>query len=332
VKFFFIIFLSLIICAIISCASKAPQRPPDTVTLQLKWVHQAQFAGFYVAQEKGYYSRENIQINFLEGGPDIDIVQPVISGVADFGILSPDDILLSRSLGQPLTAISAIYRRSAVVFLSMADSGIKRPQDFMGKKIASLGSGGSNEFQKQLLAMIKELNLDPRGMEYLPYDSNYQTFLNGQVDITPAYATGGLIRLRQMGLKLNLIWPSDYGIRFYSDTLCAADRLVSANPALVTRFLRASLQGWQDAVEDYRSAVNVTLKYARDADPQLQAAMMEAMLPLIHTGEDHLGWMKPVVWQEMYDILNDQGFFARPFAINEAYSLRFLDAVYGSQP
>jgi len=313
------------------CGPSQPKKTPDEVKLQLKWVHQAQFAGFYMAQEKGYYAKENIRVTFLEGGRDMDIAQRVVSGQADFGVLTPEFIFMKRSQGASLTAIAAIYRRSAVVFAAMADSGIVRPSDFIGKTVATGDPGGSQDFELQFYAMMKRLGLAASKVKVVPYDPAYAAFYNGKVEVTPCYSTGGLIRIRQKGLKLNLIWPSDYGIHFYSDTLSTTERLISEKPDLVTRFLRATLKGWQDAIEDYRQAVTVTLKHALIKDPELQTTMMEAMLPLVHTGEDRIGWMKAEVWQGMYQILLEQRLLTGPFDIDQAYTLRFLNEIYGGK-
>lgn len=314
------------------CGPSEPKKAPDEVKLQLKWLHQAQFAGFYMAQEMGYYAKENIKVTFLEGGQGIDIAQRVVSGQADFGVLSPEDILMKRSQGDLLTSLAAIYRRSAVVYISMADSGIIRPADFMGKKVAAAGTAGAiRDFEFQFYALMKKLGLDSKKLKIITYDPDYVAFYKGEVDVTAAFATGGLIKMRQKGLKVNLIWPSDYGIHFYSDTLATTDRMISEKPDLVTRFLRATMKGWQSAIEDYRQAVTVTLKYSQIKDPQLQTAMMEAMLPLVHTGEDQIGWMKAEVWHGMYQILLEQRLLARPFDVNQAYSLRFLKEFYGGK-
>jgi NitT/TauT family transport system substrate-binding protein len=324
------LFLSCLL--LVGCGESQPPKTPDEVRLQLKWVHQAQFAGFYMAQEKGYYGEENIKVTFLEGGLNIDIAQRVVSGQADFGVLTPEFICMARSQGAPLTAIAAIYRHSAVAFVSMADSGIVRPSGFMGKTVATGDpSGSQNDFELQFHAMMKKLGLDVSQVKIVPYDPAYTAFYNGQVEVTPCYSTGGLIRLRQKGLKLNLIWPSDYGIHFYSDTLATTERLISERPDLVTRFLRASLKGWREAVEDYRQAVTVTLKYAQVSDPELQTAMMEAQLPLVHTGEDRIGWMKAEVWHGMYRMLLEQDLLAGPFDVDGAYTLQFLKEIYGGK-
>ena len=324
------IFLILLLAiSAIACKPQQAKRGLDEVTLQLKWLHQAQFAGFYMAQEKGHYAKENIKVNFLEGGQNIDIAQRVVSGQADFGVLTPEFIFPARSQGAPITAIAAIYRRSAVVFVALADSGIVRPSDFMGKTVATRDPGGSQkDFELQFYAMMKKLGLAPSKIKIVPFDPAYTGFYNGKVEVTPCYSTGGLIKMRQKGLKLNLIWPSDYGIRFYSDTLATTDRLISEKPDLVTRFLRATLKGWQDAIEDYRHAVTVTLKYAQIKDPEFQTGMMEGMLPLVHTGEDQVGWMKAEIWQGMYQILLEEKLLPRPFDVNQAYTQRFLKEIY----
>ena len=88
------------------------------------------------------------------------------------------------------------------------------------------------------------------------------------------------------------------------------------------------MRGWREAVEDYRQAVTVTLKYAQVPDPELQTAMMEAMLPLVHTGEDRIGWMKPEVWQGMYGYVLEQGLLTGPFDVKRAYTLQFLKEIY----
>ncbi len=312
-----------------SCETSQPPKVPDAVTLQLKWVHQAQFAGFYMAQEKGYYAGENLSVTFLEGGPGIDLAKSILSGKAQIGIVAPENILIQRNQGKPLTAIASIYRRSAVVFVSLADSGIVRPSDFIGKTVATGDiSSAALDFELQLHALMKHLGIDISLVRITPYDSGYTAFYKGEIDVTPVYSTGGLIKMRQKGLKLNLIWPSDYGIHFYSDTLVATDSFIEQHPDLVIRFLRATLNGWQDAVEDYPKAVEVTMKYARISDPVLQTAMMDAMLPLVHTGEDVIGWMKPEIWQEMAELMAKQGLLTAPFDVNQAYTLRFLKEIH----
>ena len=322
----------IFMAALVACTPQEDGEPPDEITVQLKWVHQAQFAGFYVAREEGFCAAERLNVQFIEGGQTVDIAQSVITGAADFGVMSPEDILIKRSQGAPLTAIAAIYRRSAVVYVSMADSGIIRPFDFKDKTVAIKGTSGTvRDFEFQFYAMMKMLELDLSRITLVPYDSEYTGFYSGDVDVTGAYLTGGVTRMRQEGHRVNLILPSDYGVHFYSDTLVATEETISRKQELVTRFLRATLKGWREAIGDTRMAVADTLKYARDKDIELQTAMMDSLIPLVHTGEDRIGWMRASDWRRMHQVLFEQKIISKPVDIGKAYTTAFLEAIYGAK-
>jgi ABC-type nitrate/sulfonate/bicarbonate transport system substrate-binding protein len=101
----------------------------EGITLRLKWLNQAQFAGFYVAQEKGYYKSAGLDVNIQPGGPDFPAVQMVTGGNEQFGVTGADQILIARSKGVPVVALAVVYRRNAFVLFSLAKSGINGPAD-----------------------------------------------------------------------------------------------------------------------------------------------------------------------------------------------------------
>ena len=302
---------------------------PRHVAVQLKWAHQSQFAGFYMAEEKGYFAQEGLLVDLVPGGPQVDQMKALTEGRADFAVLAPENIIIKRSQGVEVKAIAAIYRRSAVVYASLPDSGIIRPRDFLGKTVAAVGKYGSIvDFEFQLKAMMKNLGLDMSQIKLVPYDAQYTGFCEGQVDVTAAYMTGGVMKMKKRGIHPNLIWPGDYRVRFYSDTLATTDQLAAQNPDLVTRFLRASLKGWRAVVDDPEKAVDTVMKYAQIKDRALQSNMLEAMLPLVHTGEDIIGWMKPRDWAHMHRILVDQKIIDAPLSsVDQIFTLQFLEAV-----
>jgi NitT/TauT family transport system substrate-binding protein len=315
-----------VLCA---CSRQEPPKPPDAVTVQLKWVHQAQFAGLYVAQEKGYFAEEGLKVGFLEGGQGIDSAQALITGQADFAVITPEDILIRRSQGADIVAIAAIYRRSAVVYLSVPGTGIVRPSDFAGKTAAVTGRDGAvRDLEFQFHALVKKQGIPLDTVRCLPYDPDYTAFIQGDVDITAAFLTAGVVKLRQNGYLPNIIWPGDYGIHFYSDTLATTETMIARHPDRVTGFLRAVLKGWREAIGDPESAVHLILKYARLPDPRLQTAMMDAQLPLVHTGSGPIGWMEPDIWQGMYQVLTEQGLIVAPVDVQRAYSMAFLKSIY----
>ena len=214
------------------------------------------------------------------------------------------------------------------MFVSLSDSGIERPADFLGRSVAV---AGVIDLELQFKAMLKKLGLDINQVKVVPHSYDLTRLREGKVDSMGLYSTGGLIRLRQAGYKVNLIWPGDYGVHLYGHTLITTDRMIAENPDLVTRFLRATLRGWREAIEDPEAAVAVTLKYAREKDSELQTRMMEASVPLIHTGEDRIGWMKAGVWERTHQLLLEQGLLAGPVDPDKVYTMAFLQRIYGGK-
>jgi NitT/TauT family transport system substrate-binding protein len=327
-NFFHRIGLLTVIFFLIGCQSPPNSPPTDQVTVQLKWVHQAQFAGFYVAQEAGYYAEENINVSFLEGGPGINILERVHAGEVDFGVSAPEQIMFEHYHGHPTRAIATTYRRNPFVLVTLSSSNIRHPKDLIGKTLAI----GNIDGALQVEAMLENLNLDSSQIDVLPYQFDLAPFYEGEIDVVPAFAAGSLILMQQERQDFNLIWPGDYGIHMYSDTIVANNEILSSNPDLVTRFLRATLRGHRKAVEDAETAVSASLKYTGDVDPNVQSQMVAASQPLIHTGEDQIGWMRPEIWTEMHALLLEQVFLPEPINVEDLYTLTFLEAVYGKTP
>ena len=316
----------LLVALLAACGPQEVEKPPDEVTVQLFWYHQAEFGGFYAADQQGYYADEGLEVTLLpRPGPDTDINAPLIDGTAEFGVNTGAGLVAARSRGLPITAIATIHRRYPLVFMTLAGSGITRPHDFPGHTVRTLAPGGSAvAFQ----ALISRLGLDPEGVQVIDVGYDLSPFFAGEVDIWPAYITNEVLTAREQGYEVNLILPDDYGVHLYGDTLVTTDQLIQENPDLVLRFLRATLQGWRWAVENPEEAGPLALKYDPGLDAAHQAAMMEASVPLVHTGEDHIGWMREEVWQGIYNILAEQGLLDETFDVEDMYTMEFLRKVY----
>jgi len=143
------------------------------------------------------------------------------------------------------------------------------------------------------------------------------------------YLNAMVLELERAGYKLNLIYPDDYGVHFYADTIFTTDDLVAKNSDLVTRFLRATLKGWTYAVENPTTIGPMVLKYQPAADAALEDAKMIASLPLVNTGEDFIGWMKPETWTGMEKTLREQGVLTKPVDVMQAYTMQFVKEIYG---
>jgi NitT/TauT family transport system substrate-binding protein len=328
------LFLAVVVLFLFACSPPEPEeKPQDEVRLQLKWLHQAQFAGYYLALEKGFYAAENLHVTFIEGGHDIDQCEQLINGKADIAVTAAETVFLRQTLGHSLVALAAIYQRSAVVFAAKKESAIRRPDDFIGKTIAvgNMDSGGFVEAHVQFQALLQKVGVSDAAITVVPYDIFYADFLADKVDVTPSYFTGGVIKLRNQGVDLRLIWPGDYGISFYSDTLVTSSQYLKNNGDTALRFLRATLKGWQYAIEHSEEAVDATMQYTKSKDRQMQLDMHEAQIPLVHTGVYPIGWMQKEVWQDMHDLLLRQGLLHQPVAdINAVFTVDLLKTIYPS--
>lgn len=308
------------------CGRQEAQKPLDKVTVQLLWTHQSQFAGLYAADQLGYYADEGLEVTLLpRQGPGFDPLIPVVEGGADFGIVYGVGMITARSKGLPVTAIATIYRIQPMVFMTKDSSNIKTPHEFPGHTMKTPASGGAFT---TFYAMMTRLGIDPESVKQMDFGFDLSPFLSGKVDIWPSYITNEVQTVRKKGYDVNLIFPDDYGVHLYGDVLYTTDKLVRNNPDLVLRFLRATLKGWRWAVENPREAGKLALKYNPDLDAEHQADSMQASVPLIHTGEDPIGWMRSEVWKGMYAMLTKQNILDKPVELNKVFTTSFLQKIY----
>lgn len=302
---------------------KNTQSPLIPVTVQLAWAHQAQFAGLYAADQKGYYAEEGLIVTFIQGGPGIDKISPVLDGSAQFSITSPDELILARASGKPVKAVATVFRRSPVIFISLKEKGITRPQDFVGKTIRA-----PSNILPTLRAMMAKVNVSPDQYSTIDIPSDVAMFKSGEVPIWGVFVNIFGVSVIQEGYEINIIYPDDYGIHFSSDTIFTTDKLISSDPDLVLRFLRASLKGWSFAVENPGDIPAIVQVFAPDSDLKIEHARMNTTLPLVNTGDDHIGWMKPETWAITEETLRKYDVLSEPVDIISVYTMHFLEEIY----
>jgi len=313
----------LLVSGTSACSSVSASSELEPVTVQLSWVHQAEFAGFYAAEQLGYFTEEGLDVSFVEGGQEVNSITPVVDGAAQFGIAQPADLILARASGIDVRSIAVIYRRSPIVFFALADSGITRPQDFVGKKIRSAVT-----VDETLRAMMTQVGVSPELYEVVYLPSDIDQFLSGEVPVWGGFINVFTLEVQRAGHEINILYPDDYGIHFYGDVLFTKQDLIENDPDLVLRFTRAALKGWTYAVENPDAVGEFVQKYNPDADPELETDRMIASIPIVNTGEDYIGWMKPEIWETMEKTLREQGVLADPLDVEQTYSMQFLQEIY----
>ena len=274
--------------------------PPRKVTLQLKWSHQFQFAGFYAAQARGFYAAEGIEVTFREASSKILPLEVVLRNEAEFGV-SDQEVFLAYQAGTPVVALGVVFQHTPSVIITLKGSGIHRPSDLVGRRVMFAGQQGLTEAQ----AMLRSEGLPVESFIRVPHTWNLDDLVQGKVDAVSAYITNEPYLYKQRGVELALIRPLEYGVDFYGDLLFTTRRFATDEPDLTERFRRASFRGWDYAMEHPAEIIELILKLPGVQSRGLTRAKLqdeaERMKDLLVPGLVDAGHMNPGRFQRMGD-------------------------------
>lgn len=237
----------------------------DKVTLQLKWVTQAQFAGYYVAKEKGFYEKAGLDVTINPGGPDIAPPQVIAGGGADVIIDWMPSALASREKGVPLVNIAQPFKRSGMMLTCRKETGIKSPADFPGKTLGVWFFGNEYPF----LAWMSKLGLattgGAKGVTVLKQGFNVDPILQKQADCVSTMTYNEYWQIIDGGLKaddLIVFKYEDEGVATLEDGLYVLEDKLK-DPKFVeamAKFVKASMEGWAWARENPEEAAKIVLE------------------------------------------------------------------------
>ncbi|MDT8405986.1 MAG: ABC transporter substrate-binding protein [Methylococcales bacterium] len=288
------------------CAS-GPAWALIDVTLQLRWAHQFQFAGYYAALQQGYYRDAGFSVTIVPGGPGRIPVHEVSAGRADFGVAN-SELLLHYLKGEPLLALAAIGQTSPSVLLTRKDHGIRSPQDFTGKRIMMVGGSEDIEF----LAMLLREGVAIDSLDIVPTSYRLEDLIEGRVDVFNAYLSNEPFQMQEQGVEPFVIKPIDYGIDFYSDILFTRAPYFKQHPERVKQFLAASIRGWRYALSHPDAMIDLLLT---DYQVPRSRAHLEyearVFTQLVHADSVPIGNINPGRFQRMTDWLIQFGFIPK---------------------
>jgi ABC-type nitrate/sulfonate/bicarbonate transport system substrate-binding protein len=308
------------VAAVALTLHRTPAAAATKTVVRLKWVHQAQFAGFYEAQDK-LYRRAGLDVEVRPGGVDFPAIQMVASGSEDFGVAGADQILIANEKGIPVVAIATIYRRTPFVLFAKKSSAIASVKDFPGKNVG-VKLGGNEELTYR--AMLKSAGIDASLVHEVPVKYDIGPFLAGAVDVWPGYVINEVLAAQEKGVDVALIRPADYNINFYADTLFTRQSVIDSNPDLVKAFVQATMAGWHEAVEHPEEAAALGCKLSPQLKMDHEIAMMKSSIPLLRPQQLPLGKMEIEEWRSLHDQLLALGFLKHPVDIDKAFTNRFL--------
>ena len=329
--YFLVVLLCLtpIIATACSIGAATPTPPPlEPLTLQLQWITQAQFAGYYVALDKGWYREEGIDLTIEPGGPDISPADAVATGTADFGTGLLADIIVAIQAGKPLVSIGQIQQINGLLLVAKKSSGIKQPQDFVGKRVGVwLGS-----WETQFNALVAREKIAPQDFELVSQGFSMDPFLDGSLDVASVMIYNEYHVVLENGVKpdeLNIIDYADYGLDFPGDVLFTNRQIVEQRPDLSLGMLRASLRGWQYAIDHPEEAVDIVLKYDETGlqTKSHQLSMMDEIAKLIQVTIRPLGYIDRADVRRTIETLLNYGVLDRRMQPEDIYTSQFWDQI-----
>jgi NitT/TauT family transport system substrate-binding protein len=310
---------------LLACHGSSSQSDADTgltkVTLQADWYPQPEHGGFYNALVKGYYRDEGLDLTIQPGGPYVVVPQQVASGSAQFGLASSDQILESVADGQPLVAVAATMQRDPQGIMVRKDSPIHSFADLNGHTVAV--KLGSTWFEY----LLKRYKLDQ--VHEIPATFSVANFIADPQYIQQAFATSEPYFAQQAGIETRVLLTSDAGYDPYR-VMFTTRSFLNDHPDVVAKFIRASIKGWRDYLND-PSPANAAIS---KLNPALNQQWMQFTCRALReegfvTGDDRsgvrLGRMDAARWKTMYEQLLDLKVIETPFDPTTAYTLQFVE-------
>ena len=298
----------------------------EKVSVRLKWLAQAQFAGFYVAKEKGFYQQRGLDVTINPGGPNINVETLVASGADTFGLAGGmESVLAAREKGLPIVALAMSQQRTPFVFVAHADSGITRFKDFKGKKVSVWFTG----VQYPLLASLGAAGLKKEDITLMPQSVSLNPFIDKQVDVATVTLYNEYNTLKEKGVtNLTLISPDDVGVTTQQDALITSKAMIEKDPAKVQAFVDATLQGWQYALTHRAETIDILMKTNPSLDRKHQEAMLDSVAGLMYPqGSPGLGYVDMPKAEKMMNLLVQYGALKQPVDVNQTFDLSFWQKV-----
>jgi NitT/TauT family transport system substrate-binding protein len=318
-------FLCLVQCLVLvgGCGPEPTPTPVplQPVSLQLQWVTQAQFAGYYVALDKGWYREEGIDLTIRPGGPDLVPVDLVSAGTHDFATSLLADLVVAVQQGKPVISLAQIQQTNGLLLIARKSSGIAQPQDFVGHRVGIWLGGWEAQFD----ALIAKEGLSPQDFTLVSQGFSMDPFLKGELDVASAMIYNEYHVVLESGVKpedLNIIDYANYGLDFPGDVLFTSRQLLAQDPDLCMRMLRASLRGWQYAVEHPEEAADIVLKYDESGiqTRQHQLSMMNEIAKLVVLPVRPLGFSDRDDVRRTIDTLLSYGVLSGPVVPEDVFT------------
>lgn len=323
-----VVFIALVLLlAAAGCSPRASVPSPDEprqVTVAMGFIPNVQFAPMYVAIERGYFAEEGIEVT-LEYGMETDLLQRVGTNDLQFAIANGDQVILARANDLPVTYVLNWYRRFPVCVVSLAEKGITKPEDLIGKTVGIPATEGASYIG--WLAFLDRVGIDPTqvNLQVIGH-TQVASLVEGRVDAAICYALNEPVQLRELGYELNTIYMGDY-TQLVSAGIVTNDTTIEQDPELVQAITRAFLRGLEETVADPEAAFEIAraaIPEMDDATAKLQRAVLDESVAFWRA--ERFGHSDPEAWAESVALLRAIGLITTDIDPESLYTNRFVDA------
>lgn len=300
----YLVFSVLFLSSIISLQQPAHARESDNqelepITMQVRWLHQFQFAGYYAAVHKGFYRERGLDVTIVAGSPTRTPVNEVLAGRAHYAEAN-SELLYHYLKGAPLVALAAIFQHSPSVLLTRKDSGITTPHQLIGKRVMMVGGTEDIDF----LSMLANEGISKTDIDIIPSTYNIQDLIDGKTDAFNAYVTNEPYYLKEHGIESLAIKPVNYGVDFYSDILFTTRKEIEDHPERVKAFREATLLGWEYAMDNKQEIIDLVQNEYNSAKSRAHSEFeAETMQNLILPKLVPIGNINPGRFKRMADVM-----------------------------
>jgi len=297
------LYFSAVLLWLAALFAPAPAHAQDRVRVQMMWTHQAQFAGFYAAVVNGFYERERIAVDLVEGGPGIDTLKQLTDGRVDVAMGWLPAAIEARQSGHDVVNIAQIFQRSGTAIICRRDLGVRNAQDVAGKTFGVWNVGD----ERNIAFWLKAVGVAPDSIKLMPQRPDGQDLIEGRAACITAMQYNEYWTLLRSGLKpadLFIVRLGEEGFGFLEDGLYVmGGALTDAKKRdVLVRFLRATLRGWRHVLGNTDEALAITMSFAPRLDPFDQRRMLDSVVGLVG-GAKQLGLLDLAAVQRSLDIL-----------------------------
>jgi diguanylate cyclase (GGDEF)-like protein/PAS domain S-box-containing protein len=279
----------------------------DKVTLQLKWTHAFQFAGYYAALEQGYYRAAGLDVAIVEAGPKTDPVREVLDGKAQYGV-GTSSLLLERAAGKPVVALAVVFQQSP--YEIYAAPNIHKLSDLIGKRFML------EPQSQELLAYLKREGIPLDRIQQIPHSFDAEGLMKGKTEAMSGYMSNEPFYFHQSQYPYQTFSPRSAGIDFYGDNLFTTEKELRTYPQRVKAFRAASMRGWQYAKEHRDEVIAlIQAKYATHYSGEYLRFESDQMIPLLQPDLIEIGYMNTNRWRHIADTYADIGLLPKHFSL-----------------